>query len=89
LRGFASGLTPWAAYLKARNPWLVVRRHGGAGALVAFVPVYAAMVASSAAVYAVRGRVDVVRALGRGALAGLRTAAGGPADAVQAPRPRG
>ena len=30
LRGFASGLTPWAAYLKARNPWLVVRRHGGA-----------------------------------------------------------
>jgi hypothetical protein len=89
LRGFASGLTPWAAYLKARNPWLVVRRHGGAGALVAFVPVYAAMVASSAAVYAVRGRADVVRALGRGALAGLRTAAGGPADAVQAPRPRG
>ena len=29
LRGFASGLTPWAAYLKARNPWLLLRRHGG------------------------------------------------------------
>jgi GT2 family glycosyltransferase len=89
LRGFAGGLTPWAAYLKARNPWLVVRRHGGAAALAAFVPVYAAMVASSAAVYAVRGRGDVVRALGRGALAGLRTVTGGAADVVQAPRTGG
>src|SRR5581483_7114891 len=26
MRGFAAGLTPWAAYLKARNPWLVGRR---------------------------------------------------------------
>jgi len=30
MRGFAAGLTPWAAFLKARNPWLVVRRHGSA-----------------------------------------------------------
>jgi GT2 family glycosyltransferase len=88
LRGFAGGLTPWAAYLKARNPWLVVRRHGGAGALLAFVPVYAAMVGSSAAAYALRGRGDVVRALGRGALAGMRTAAGAAPDVVQAPRAR-
>ena len=88
LRGFASGLTPWAAYLKARNPWLVVRRHGGAGALLAFVPVYAAMVASSAAAYALRGRGDVVRALGRGAFAGMRTAAGAAPDVVRAPRAR-
>ena len=29
MRGFAAGLTPWAAFLKARNPWLVVRRRGG------------------------------------------------------------
>src|SRR5262249_46451777 len=72
LRGFARGLTPWAAYLKARNPWLVVRRHGGAGALLAFVPVYAAMVASSSAAYAVRGRGDVGRGLGRGGLARFR-----------------
>src|SRR5262249_31685217 len=86
LRGFASGLTPWAAYLKARNPWLVVRRHGGTGALLAFVPLYAAMVASSAAAYALRGRGDVVRALVRGALAGMRTVAGAAPDVVRAPR---
>lgn len=88
LRGFASGLTPWAAYLKARNPWLVVRRHGGAAALLAFVPVYAAMITASAAAYLARGRGDVVAALGRGARAGLRVAAGGPAGPVAAPRGR-
>jgi GT2 family glycosyltransferase len=85
LRGFAGGLTPWAAYLKARNPWLVVRRHGGAAALVGFVPVYAAMLGGSAAGYAVRGRGDVVAALGRGALAGLRVAGGARAGRVAAP----
>ncbi len=88
LRGFASGLTPWAAYLKARNPWLVVRRHGGPGALLAFVPVYGAMIAASAAGYALRGRGDVVAALARGALAGLRIAAGAPPGSVAAPRVR-
>jgi GT2 family glycosyltransferase len=88
LRGFASGLTPWAAYLKARNPWLVVRRHGGSAALLGFVPLYAAMVASSAGVYALRRRGDVVAALGRGALAGMRIAAGAVAGPVAAPRAR-
>jgi len=88
LRGFAGGLTPWAAYLKARNPWLVVRRHGGAAALLGFLPLYAAMIGSSAAGYAVRGRGDVVAALGRGALAGLRVAAGAPAGRVVAPQGR-
>jgi GT2 family glycosyltransferase len=85
LRGFASGLTPWSAYLKARNPWLVVRRRGGRAALLAFVPTYVALVAASAALYALRGRGDVVRALGRGALAGLRIAAGAPPEPVRAP----
>src|SRR5947207_14431015 len=28
LRGFAGGLTPWAAFLEARNPWLRVQRRG-------------------------------------------------------------
>jgi GT2 family glycosyltransferase len=88
LRGFASGMTPWAAYLKARNPWFVVRRHGGAAALLAFVPVYGAMIASSALLYAMRGRGDVVAAMGRGALAGLRIATGGPAGPVVAPNVR-
>jgi GT2 family glycosyltransferase len=85
LRGFVGGLTPWAAYLKARNPWLVVRRHGGAAALLGFVPVYGALIAVSAAGYALRGRRDVVAALGRGALAGLRVAAGAPARPIAAP----
>jgi GT2 family glycosyltransferase len=72
LRGFASGLTPWAAFLKARNPWLLVRRRGGLAAWLCFPPVYAAMVASSAALFGLRGRWDIARALGRGALAGRR-----------------
>jgi GT2 family glycosyltransferase len=85
LRGFASGLTPWAAYLKARNPWLVVRRRGGWPALLVFVPAYAAMVGASAALYALRGRGEVVRQLGRGALAGLRVATGAAPEPVRAP----
>ncbi len=89
LRGFASGLTPWAAYLKARNPWLVVRRHGGAAALAAFVPVYTAMIAASAAGYAVRGRRDVVAALRRGAMAGVAVAAGGVPEPAPTPGGRG
>jgi len=94
LRGFAAGLTPWAAFLKARNPWLVVRRHGGPASWLAFVPTYAALVAASAAVYAARGRVDVVRALARGARAGVAAAAGqgvapvGAPDDATRPRPR-
>src|SRR5439155_464462 len=68
LRGFAGGLTPWAAFLKARNPWLVVRRRGRAAVWLGFVPTYAAMLGGSAALHALRGRGDVVRALARGAL---------------------
>src|SRR6185369_12418396 len=56
LRGFAAGLTPWAAFLKARNPWLVVRRHGGVATRLAFVPTYVALVGTSAVLYAFRGR---------------------------------
>jgi GT2 family glycosyltransferase len=85
LRGFASGLTPWAAYLKARNPWLLVRRHGGPATWLGFVPSYAAMIATSAALYALRGRRDVARALARGAGAGVRAARGAPV--VPAPAP--
>ena len=76
LRGFAGGLTPWAAFLKARNPWLVVRRRGRAAVWLGFVPTYAAMLGGSAALHALRGRGDVVRALARGALAGIGAAAG-------------
>jgi GT2 family glycosyltransferase len=89
MRGFAAGLTAWAAFLKARNPWLVVRRHGGPLTWLTFVPTYAALVLASAAIYAVRGRLDVVRALGRGARAGLGVAFGGRPVPVGPPGRRG
>lgn len=85
LRGFAAGLTPWAAFLKARNPWLLLRRRGGAVDWLATLPVYGLLVASSAVIYLVRGRPDVARALGRGALAGLCAALGGRVAPVGAP----
>jgi GT2 family glycosyltransferase len=85
LRGFVAGLTPWAAYLKARNPWLLVRRRGSPATWIPFVPTYVAMVAASAALYALRGQHGVVRALGRGARAGLRVALGAPPERVVAP----
>lgn len=86
LRGFVAGLTPWAAFLKARNPWLVVRRHGGVADWVAFVPTYAAMLGASLALWAVRRRGAVVRALARGAVAGVRGALGGRVPPAGAPR---
>jgi hypothetical protein len=85
LRGFAAGLNPWAAFLKARNPWLVVRRHGGPGTWLAFMPTYAALVGASALLYALRGRADIARALARGARAG----AGGTVAPVGAPERSG
>jgi GT2 family glycosyltransferase len=89
IRGFAAGLTPWAAFLKARNPWLLVRRRGTWATWPLFVPTYAAMVGTSALLYALRGRLDIARALGRGALAGLRVALGGAPASAGAPRPVG
>jgi hypothetical protein len=86
MRGFAAGLTPWAAFLKARNPWLVVKRRGGPGTWLGFVPTYAAMLATSAALWTLRGRGDVVRAFGRGAAAGIRVAVGGTPVPAGAPR---
>jgi len=85
LRGFASGLTPWAAFLKARNPWLVLRRHGHAASWLAFLPTYAALIVASAALYALRRDVPVVRALGRGVRAGARAALGHAVVPVGAP----
>jgi hypothetical protein len=89
LRGFAGGLTPWAAFLKARNPWLLVRRRGRGAVWLAFVPTYAAMVVASAALHLARGRTDVVRALARGAMAGVRVALGAAPAPVEAPRRAG
>lgn len=85
MRGFAAGLTAWAAFLKARNPWLVVRRHGTPLTWLTFVPTYAALVLASAAIYTARGRGDVVRALGRGVRAGIAAALGQPPAPVGPP----
>jgi N-acetylglucosaminyl-diphospho-decaprenol L-rhamnosyltransferase len=85
MRGFARGLTAWAGYLKARNPWFVMRRHGGPVAWITFVPTYAALIAASAAGYAARGRGEVVRALGRGVGAGVRAVLTGRSARTAAP----
>jgi GT2 family glycosyltransferase len=90
MRGFAAGLTPWAAFLKARNPWLIVQRHGGFATWLSFVPVYAAMLAASAGLYALRGQRQVLAGLVRGAFAGVRAVTGGGVAPVGPPaRPAG
>ncbi len=78
-RGFAGGFTPLAAYLKARNLPLLMRRHGGVLAWTLFAPTYAAMLAASAAAYALRGgAAAVLPALAHGVADGLRARSGPP-----------
>ncbi len=79
MRGFTAGITPYAAYLKCRNQLWLMRKHASAVAWLAFAPVYAGLVTCSAAIYASRGKWDVVRAMGRGTRDGIR---GGAADAT-------
>ena len=85
LRGLARGLTPWAGFLKARNPWLLMRRRGGPVSWITFVPLYGAMITATIVLYVLRGRIDVACALGRGAIAGLRVAAGAPLKPIGPP----
>ncbi len=78
-RGFAGGFTPLAAYLKTRNLPLLLRRHGKLIDWALFLPTYAALIAASAALYAVRGRERrVLGALRRGVADALRGASGPP-----------
>ncbi len=80
-RGFAGGFTPLAAYLKARNLPLLVRRNGGPLAWLLFVPTYAALLAASALVYVLRGQAGrVLPAIGRGVADGLRARSGPPPE---------
>jgi GT2 family glycosyltransferase len=74
LRGFAAGLQPYAARLKCRNPLWLIREHGSTLDRLTFAPTFAAVVASSAVIYAARGRFDVVRAMLGGVIEGLRGA---------------
>lgn len=71
LRGFTAGITPYAAYLKCRNMLKLARRHGRLGDWILFLPVYAGLVATSAASYALRGNPSVVRAMFAGVRDGL------------------
>jgi GT2 family glycosyltransferase len=86
-RGFGAGFTPAAAYLKARNVWVVGMRVGPAGKLL-FVPGYFALLAASTLGYLVRGRTDIVRAMYRGARAGMHGEHGEPPSWVFASGPR-
>lgn len=87
MRGYASGLTPYAARLKTRNQVILVRDHGSLLDKVAFAPIFAALVGASAALYAARGESAVVRALRDGVIDGIRAVAR-PRAPLPAPEPR-
>lgn len=72
LRGFTAGITPYAAYLKCRNQLWVMRKHGGVAAWLAFSPTYAALVVTSAMIYAGRRNWAVVRSMFDGTRDGIR-----------------
>lgn len=74
LRGFTAGLQPYAARLKCRNPLWLIRDHGSVLERLVFAPIYAAVVATSALLYAARGNWEVVRAMRTGIAEGLRGA---------------
>ncbi|MEW6273146.1 MAG: glycosyltransferase family 2 protein [Thermodesulfobacteriota bacterium] len=76
MRGFVTGLQPYAARLKTRNQLLLMRDHGSAAAWLAFLPIYFGLVAGSSVIYGLRGRRDVVSAMWRGVGEGLRRVLG-------------
>jgi GT2 family glycosyltransferase/glycosyltransferase involved in cell wall biosynthesis len=77
-RGFGAGMTPLAAWLKARNLYIVGMRRVRFASRIVFVFGYHALVAASAALYALRGRGDVARAMIAGMFAGIREESGPP-----------
>lgn len=79
-RGFAAGMTPLAAYLKARNLHVVGLRRNAGIRRVVFALGYQALVAVSALGYLLRDRSDIATALVRGMRAGLRGEGGPPPD---------
>lgn len=82
MRGFTAGLQPYAAHLKCRNQLLLLRRYGSLLDWLAFVPIFALLVVLSSAIYAVRGRRDVVAAMWRGVADGIALAWRGGATAA-------
>ena len=82
MRGFTAGLQPYAARLKCRNQLLLLRWHGSPIDWLAFVPIFAVLVVLSSAIYALRGRRDVVAAMWRGVAEGIGLAWRGGAAAA-------
>ncbi|MEY4950969.1 MAG: hypothetical protein RL698_3180 [Pseudomonadota bacterium] len=87
MRGFATGLTPYAARLKTRNQLILIRDHGGLAARLAFAPVFLGLVGASSALYALRGQGPVVSAMWAGVGDGLRSLLR-PGAALPAPEAR-
>jgi hypothetical protein len=81
-RGFGAGMTPLAAWLKARNLYLVGMRRVRSAARIVFVFGYHGLVAVSAIGYQLRGRRDVASAMTAGMRAGLRGETGAPPEAL-------
>ena len=79
-RGFASGMSRVAAYLKARNLWRFATLRLRRGWLVLFAPGYFMMTLVSAIGYLLRGESAVVGAMMGGVVAGLRGEKGRPPD---------
>ena len=75
-RGFLGGFTTLSAELKARNLLVLMRRWATPAAWLVLLPTYGLLLMASIALYTVRGRLDVVRALLRGIAAGIRRRSG-------------
>ena len=71
MRGFAAGLQPYAARLKARNQVRLALYHGGPAAFLVFLPIFLLLVLASSILYALRFDFPTVRALWRGVGEGL------------------
>jgi GT2 family glycosyltransferase len=81
-RGFGSGLSRVAAYLKARNLWRMGARRVGAAGWLLFAPGYLCMIVASMATYLLRGQPAVVRAMAAGVAAGIDGRDGRPPQSL-------
>jgi GT2 family glycosyltransferase len=78
MRGFLGGFTELSAELKARNLMRLMRRWAGPADWLLLAPTYLLLLGGSMAMYALRGRFDIMAALTRGVVAGLRGQSGAP-----------
>ncbi len=80
-RGFGSGFTQTAAYLKARNLWHLGTTHLTRPRMAVFALGYFAMIGASMLRYLIAGETPIVGAIARGVSAGLRGETGPPPGA--------